>query len=188
MCYLLSRARLFVTAWTIACQSPLSMEFSRQEHWSGFPFPSSGDLPDPGIKTGSPKLQADSLPSEPSRSPCTLRKPKLKKIHVHNHYCSTITIATTWKHLSVLTNEWIKNMWYTYTIKYSVQFSSVTQSCPTLCNPMNLSTPGFPVHQQLPEFTQTHVHRVSDAIQPSHPLLSISPPAPYSSQHQDLFQ
>ena len=53
---------------------------------------------------------------------------------------------------------------------YIVQFSSVTQSCPTLCNPMNHSTPGLPVHHQLPEFTQTHVHRVSDANQPSHPL------------------
>ena len=59
-----------------------------------------------------------------------------------------------------------------------VQFSSVTQSCPTLCDPMNLSTPGFPVHHQLPEFTQTHVHRVSDAIQTSHPPSSPSPPAP----------
>ena len=60
----------------------------------------------------------------------------------------------------------------------SVQFSSVTQSCPTLCDPMNRSTPGFPVYHQLPEFTQTHVHRVSDAIQPSHPRSSPSPPAP----------
>ena len=60
----------------------------------------------------------------------------------------------------------------------SVQFSSVTQLCLTLCNPMNHSTPGLPVHHQLPEFTQTHVHRVSDAIQPSHPLLSPSPLAP----------
>ena len=60
----------------------------------------------------------------------------------------------------------------------SVQFSSVTQSCLTLCNPMNCSTPGLPVHHQLLEFTQTHVHRVSDAIQPSHPLVSPSPPAP----------
>ena len=59
----------------------------------------------------------------------------------------------------------------------SVQFSSVAQSCPTLCNPMNPSTPGLPVHHQLPESTQTHVHWVSDAIQPSHPLLSPSPPA-----------
>ena len=69
-----------------------------------------------------------------------------------------------------------------------VQFSSVTQSCLTPCNPMNCRTPGLPVHHQLPEFTQTHVHRVSDAIQPSHPLSSTSPPAPNPSQHQRLFQ
>ena len=68
------------------------------------------------------------------------------------------------------------------------QFSSVAQSCPTLCNPMNHSTPGLPVHHQLPEFTQTHVHQVSDAIQPSHPLASPSLPAPNTSQHQGLFQ
>ena len=60
----------------------------------------------------------------------------------------------------------------------SVQFSSVAQSCPTLCDPMNHSTPGLPVHHQLLEFTQTHVHRVGDAIQPSHPLSSPYPPAP----------
>ena len=59
-----------------------------------------------------------------------------------------------------------------------VQFSSVAQSCPTLCDPMNRSTPGLPVHHQLPEFTQTHVHQVSDTIQPSHPLSSPSPPTP----------
>ena len=70
----------------------------------------------------------------------------------------------------------------------SVQFSSVAQLCPTLCNPMNRSTPGLPIHHHLPEFTQTHIHRVSDAIQPSHPLLSPSPPAPNLSQHQSLFQ
>ena len=70
----------------------------------------------------------------------------------------------------------------------SDQIRSVAQSCPTLCDPMNRSTPGLPVHHQLPEFTETHVHRVSDAIQPSHPLSSPSPPAPNPSQHQDLFQ
>ena len=70
----------------------------------------------------------------------------------------------------------------------SVQFSSVTQSCPTLCSPMNCSTPGLPVHHHLLEFTQTHVHWVSDAIQPSHPLSSPSSPAPNPSQHQSLFQ
>ena len=69
-----------------------------------------------------------------------------------------------------------------------VQFSSVAQSCPTVCDPMNRSTPGLPVHHHLPEFTQIHVHRVSDAIQPSHPLSSPSPPAPNPSQHQSLFQ
>ena len=69
-----------------------------------------------------------------------------------------------------------------------LQFSSVAQSCPTLCDPMNHSTSGLPVHHQLPEFTQTHVHRVGDAIQPSPPLLSPSPPAPNPSQHQGLFQ
>ena len=69
-----------------------------------------------------------------------------------------------------------------------VQFSSVAQSCPTLCDPMNRSTPGIPVHHQLPEFTQTHVHRVHDAIQPSHPLSSPSSPAPNPSQHQTVFQ
>ena len=69
-----------------------------------------------------------------------------------------------------------------------VQFSSVTRPCPTLCDPMNHSTPGLPVHHQPPEFTQTHVHQVGDAIQASHPLSSASPPAPNPSQHQSLFQ
>ena len=70
----------------------------------------------------------------------------------------------------------------------SVQFSSVTQSCWTLCDPMDYSTPGFPVHHQLLEFTQIHIHCVSDAIQPAHPLLSPSPPAFIFSQHEGLFQ
>ena len=70
---------------------------------------------------------------------------------------------------------------YTYS---SVQFSSVAQSCPTLCDPMNRSTPGLPVHHQLPEFTETHVHQIGDAIQPSHPLSSPSPPTSNPSQHQ----
>ena len=68
-----------------------------------------------------------------------------------------------------------------------IQFRSVAQSCPTLCDPMKCSTPGLPVHHQLPEFTRTHV-RVRDAILPSHPLSSPSPPAPNPSQHPGLFQ
>ena len=71
---------------------------------------------------------------------------------------------------------------------FKVQFSSVAQSCLTLCDPMNRSTPGLPVHHQLPESTQTHVHYVGDAIQPSYPLLSPSPPALNFFQHQGLFK
>ena len=70
----------------------------------------------------------------------------------------------------------------------SVQFSSITESCPTLCDPMDCSTPGLPVHHQLPEFTQTHILSVRDAIQPSHPLSSPSPPALNLSHHQGLFK
>ena len=95
------------------------------------------------------------------------------KLHQHLH-CTllhSLLLSATWAW-------WLK----------SLKFSSVAQSCPTLCDPMNRSTPGLPVHHQLPEFTQTHVHRVIDAIQPSHPLSSPSPPAPNPSQHQTLFQ
>ena len=75
-----------------------------------------------------------------------------------------------------------------FVYKYIDIFSSVAQSCQTLGDPMNLSTPGLPIHHQLPELTQTHVHLVGDAIQPSHPLLSPSPPALNPSQHQDLLE
>ena len=85
-----------------------------------------------------------------------------------------------------------KNIVYTHFWAYfdleSVQFSSVAQSCLTFCDPMNCSTPGLPVHHQLPEFIQTHVHWVDDAIQPSHPLLSPSPSALNLSQHEGLFK
>ena len=77
------------------------------------------------------------------------------------------------------------NVWLSIS---SLQFSSVAQLCPILCDPMNRCTPGLPVHHHLPEFTQTHVHQVCDAIQPSHPWSSPSSPAPNPSQHQGLFQ
>ena len=114
-----SHVQLFATPWTVACQAPLSMGFSRQEYWSGLPFPSLGDLPNPGIE------------------PTSLTSPALAG-----------GFFTT-----------------------SVQFSSVTRLCPTLCDPTNRNTPGLPVHHQLLEFTQTHVHRVGDSIQPSLPLM-----------------
>ena len=92
------------------------------------------------------------------------------------HICSIWILHSLW--------EWSK---FPLVIR-SDQIRSVAQSCPTLCDPMNRSTPGLPVHHQLLEFTETHIHRVSDAIQPSHPLSSPSPPAPNPSQHQSLFQ
>ena len=92
-------------------------------------------------------------------------------------------IARTWKQLRCpSTDEWIKKLWYIYTMEYSVQFSHVR-----LFATPNRSTPGLPVHHQLLEFTQTHVHRVGDAIQPSHPLSSPSSPAPNPSQRQSFF-
>ena len=84
--------------------------------------------------------------------------------------------------LSIRKSQSVNHLWL-----LTVQFSSVAQSCPTLCNPMDCSRPGLPVHHQLPEFTQTRVHWVSDAIQPSHPLLFPSP-AFSLSQHQGLFK
>ena len=110
---------------------------------------------------------------------------------------SLITLAKTWKQPTCpKTGEWITNFvidshTHTHThngILLSHQFTSITLSCLTLCDPMNRSTLGLPVHHQLPEFTQTHFHRVSDAIQSSHPLSSPSLPALNLSQHQDLFQ
>ena len=100
-----------------------------------------------------------------------------------NHHCVALTDHRALKRIYVLNKNF--NL---MTSLCSVQFSLVAQSCPTLCDPMNLSTPGLPVHHQLPEFTQTHVHRVGDDIQPSHPVSSPSPPAPNPSQHQSLFQ
>ena len=89
----------------------------------------------------------------------------------------------------LLTIKISQHKWKKFSALLSViQFRSVAQSCPTLCDPINHSTPGLPVHQQLLEFTQTHVHQVGDAIQTSHPLSSPSPPAHNPSQHQGLFQ
>ena len=95
-------------------------------------------------------------------------------------------LSSPWGHKESDTTERLSlSLHYVFS---SVQFSSVTQSCLILCDPMNYSTPGLPIHHQLPEFTQTHVHGVGDVIQPSHPLLSPSPLAFNLSQHQGLFQ
>ena len=164
MCMLghFSRVQLFGTQWTVACQAPLSMGFSRQEHWSGLPGSPLGDLPDPGSKTTSLcllPLQAGSLPRVP------LRKPEM-------------SVHTSQKiHKWPVNNDRVLNI-----------ISHHGNTNQNHCDPMNRSTPGLPLHHQLPEFTPTYIHWVGDAIQPSHPLLSPSPPAPNPSQHQSLFQ
>ena len=134
---------------------------------SGLPFPSPGDLPNPGIKPRSPALQADSLPPEPPGISILKLNKKTFFPYALPYFYLTFSFQTMFS---------------------SVQFSSVTQSCPTLCDPMNCSMPDLPVHHHLPEFTQTHVHQVGDAIHPSYPLSSPFPPAPNPSQHQSLFK
>ena len=158
---MLSHVCLFMTPWTVAHQDLLSMEFPRQDYWSGLPSPLSGVLFMVWL-------------------PITLVS------------TWTLFILTTFIFSSFFPNHILKREndreAQSYLGKIYHQFSSVIQSCPTLRDPMNCSTPGLPVHHQLLEFTQTHVHRVGDAIQPSHPLSSPSPPAPNPSQHQSLFQ
>ena len=112
-----------------------------------------------------------------------------KRHRYPNAHSSIIHNAKLWKQPKCpSTEEQIKQIWHIKTIEYSAQFSSVTQLCLTLCSSMDCNTPGLPVHNQLPEFTKTYVHWVSDAIPPSHPLLSPSPPAFNLSQHQGLFK
>ena len=106
-----------------------------------------------------------------------LLKGRQNENHNHRKLIKLITWTTA-----------LSNSMKLWAMPCSVQFNSVAQSCPALCDSMNHSTPGLPVHHHLPEFTQTHVHRVGDAIQPSHPLSSPSPPAPNPSQHQGLFK
>ena len=98
----------------------------------------------------------------------------------------SLVCCSPWGHKESDTTERLSYMCFTLTTH--LNFSSVAQSCPTLCNLTDCSTPGFPVHHQLSELAQTPVHQVGDAMQPSHPLLSPSPPAFSLSQHQDFFQ
>ena len=142
-----------------AHQGSLSLGFSRQEHWSGLPFPSPMHENESEVAQLCPTLSDPMDCSPPGSS-------------VHGIFEARI--------LEVVAIAFLRTA--------SVQFSSVAQSCPTLCDPMNRSTPGPSVHHQLQEFTQTHIHRVGDAIQPSHPWSSPSPPALNPSQHQSLFQ
>ena len=110
-----------------------------------------------------------------------------ENISANQGYCSHWLLTSCILQMHSLVNVTSCCLWFT-TLQGMTQFSSVVQSCPTLCDPMDCRTPGLPVHHQLLEFTQTHVHWVSDAIQPSHPRSSPSPPTFNLSQHQGLFQ
>ena len=99
-------------------------------------------------------------------------------LYHYHHTCHILTVNNFTNYSTVL-------LCHSFCL---IQFSSVAQSSPILCEPMDCSTPGFPIHHQLPELAQTHVNQVSDAIQPSHPLSCLSPPAFNISQHQGLFQ
>ena len=188
------------------------MGFPRQEYWSALPFPSPGDLPEPGIKPESPVSSGrfhcvwmfTCMSWHPGRFQeetvclaCLVLSPWFLEsclVHMSGIYGTVIfNMAQTelsniaWKkflkfyidlyHKFVSAIDWSKH-----------QFSLVAQSCPTLCDPMDCSAPGLPVHHQLLEFTQTHVHWVGDAIQPSHPLSSPFPPALQSFPTSGSFQ
>ena len=127
------------------------MEFSKQEYWSGLPHPSPGDLPDPGMESTSrmSPTMADGFFTTNAMWEVQDSGPPLFNYSILNNLHMPVP-------KSQLSSEEMQTLLENIS---SVQFSSVTQSCPTLCNPMNHSTPGLTVHHQLPEFTQTHVHR-----------------------------
>ena len=158
MLHRFSHVWLSATSWTVGHQASLPLGLLRQEYWSALPLPLPGDLPDPEIEPTSPESPTLQVGSLPAEP---LGKPKLAK-YFHSKQRESGPNLT-------------------------VQFSSVAQSYLTLCDPMDCSMPGLPVHHQLLEFTQTHVHWVSGAIQPPHLLSSPSPPAFNLSQHQGLF-
>ena len=153
---------------------------SRQEYWSELPFPSPRDFLEPGMETVSSAFMQILYRWATGEAQIELLNSKISEYSADSNCIRKIHVFNV---QNLLVYIWLRNLLFR-----SDQIRSVIQSCPTLCNPMNRSTPGLPVHHQLPEFTQTHAHWVSDAIQPSHSLSSPSPPAPNPSQHQSLFQ
>ena len=213
LCCVPSRVQLFATPWSIAWQTLLSMEFSKQEYWSWLPFPTPWDLPHPGIKPlVPPALEGQFFTTVPPRkyklqlgSAVCRENPRNCSADAGFFFChlqkSRRNIpGLVWQlhgpdifHSSSLLSlvpcflQGPRNLHMAILVNYP-QFSSVAQSCLTLCDPMESSTPGLPVHHQLPEPTQAQFHWVGDAIWPSLPLSSPSPPAFDLPQHQGLFQ
>ena len=187
------------------------MGFSKQEYWGGFPPPGDGTWVS-WIAGGSLPAEPPGKPWRSRYGPSIPVYSSLSSLR----FCNGLLLLHQWVGIAwngpayrVGEVGWWWCMWFLtwglwvwlqleawerdgrimYLAFHRLRFSSVSSvahSCPTLCDPMNCSTPGLSVHHKLPEFTQTHVHRVSDAIQPSHPLSSPSPPAPNPSQHQSF--
>ena len=186
----------FASPWTILHHAPLFMRFSGEEYWSGLPLPSPEDLPDPGIKLVLPGLlhwrwilyhwdiREDRFDSYLLAVRCFLYYFSLFTFKVKDSslsWCFCGGWRRWWKWM-------VLNTASHHAVRSGNQFSSVAQLYPTLCDPMNHSMTGLPVHHWLPESTQNHTHWLGDAILPSHPLLSPSPPALNLYQHQGLFQ
>ena len=147
---LLSHVQLFATPWTVAHQAPLSMGFSRQQYWSGLPLPSPRDLSDPGIKPGSPALQADALPSEPSGTPSTC-KVWWQRTPLWNQRNMVQSLTLLWKSCYSSLHSPINWTQHVTHILFDKQYicGSDTQSCPTLCDLMDYSPPGSSVGEIL---------------------------------------
>ena len=167
----LSHVQLFASPWTAACQASLSI--TKSQSLLKLMYIESV-MPSSHLILCCPLLLLPSI----FPSIRVFSKESVLRVRWPKYWSFSFSISPSNEYSGLIS-------WQSFS---SVQFSSVAQSCPTLCDPMNRSTPGLPVHHQLPEFTQTHVHWVSDAIQPSHPLSSPSPPAPNPYQHHSLFQ
>ena len=193
----LSCVRLFVTPWTAARQASLSITNSQS-----LPKLISIELVMPSnhlILCCPLLLLLSILPSIrvfSSESVLHMKWPKYWSFSLNisssNEHSGLLSLRIDWLDLIAVQGT-LKSLLQHHSSKasilcFSVQFSSVSQSCATLCDPMKCSMPGLPVHHQLPEFTHIHLHWVGDAIQPSHPLLSPSPPTFNLSQHQSLFK
>ena len=153
-----SCVQLLATLQTVAHQAPPSMGFSRQEYWSGLPFPSPGDPPNPGIEPSSPALQADSLLSEPPGNPsiCIKNHEFLWYLQFQSNYTGFVLASFLYIFITPFSNN---EKIDTYTV-----CCSVAKSCPTLCDPMDCSMPDSSVFHYLLELAQIHVHWVGDAI------------------------
>ena len=188
----LVRFNSFGTSWTVAYQAPLAVDFPRQEHWSGLPCPPPGGLPDPGIEPEAPMSPALAGGFFTWEAGCYIYKPKLGKIDIYLSlsklfiliifsvlHCLGLSFlhvgisSYTSRILEVLNigssfQGQVINWHYSRQIEThsppNHQFSSVVQSCLTLCDPMDCSTPGLPVHHQLPESTQT---KSTESVTPS---------------------